>query len=466
MASKKLRLASEQNHIKVALIHPPPYVLNMPPLGMAYLASLLKKLGCPFKIFDLNVDYYYEHPEKRDFIKYRNSYLWCDQRDFERAKPVTEEIIDEWAARILKFKPDIVGISVNDHSFLVSNMLSDKIKKSNPKIKIIYGGAFCSPQSLSLRKTTDSVDAYVIGEGEETLAELLDNFEKTGELLPCRGVMTKKNGEIRDFGLREKPDVNAIPYPDFSELPMDKYLIKTTIPILFSRGCSFHCTFCSDCNMWGSNRMRNPKNIVGEMKRNIKKYGVNDFGCNDLIMNPNLKKFEELCEIIIRKKLQMKFSGQGRARNDMSDELLRKLKNAGFKQFCMGIESGSQKIVDCMKKGINLRETETLLKRMHEIGIKVYTLWMVGYPDENYFDFWKTIFFILRNRRNMSGISSVSTCNLHLESELFIKKDEYGIKIEEGGQWYKGNLNLKERRRREWLFRKILGPIVPFSENK
>ncbi len=461
-------LCERKKNLRIALVHPPPYLLNMPPLGIAYLASALKKFGFTFKVFDLNADYYYEHPEKRHFLQYYNSHLWCNEREFKKAQPITDQIMAEWGNRIISFNPDVVGISVNDHSFLVSNMLSDHLKSLNPNLKIIYGGPFSTLPSLSLRKTTDSVDAYVIGEGEETFKEMLENLEKNGSFVPCRGVAIKKRGKVIFYGERQKLNIDTIPFPDFSEFPLDKYFLKTTIPILLSRGCDFHCTFCSDCNVWENNRMRHPRNIIEEMASENKKSGIKDFGCNDLIINSDLKKIEELAELILIKKINITFSGQGRVRNDMSPELLMKLRKAGMIRLYIGLESGSQKILNSMRKGITLSETELFLEKLKAAGIESYGLWMIGYPGETILDFWKTVFFIIKNMKQMSAVASVSTCNLHLESDLFLNKEKYGIKLNKGdiGDWYVGKLDAKERQRRERIFKGILHHFIPFEENK
>jgi len=214
--------------------------------------------------------------------------------------------------------------------------------------------------------------------------------------------------------------------------------------------------------------MRHPRNIIEEMASENKKSGIKDFGCNDLIINSDLKKIEELAELILIKKINITFSGQGRVRNDMSPELLMKLRKAGMIRLYIGLESGSQKILNSMRKGITLSETELFLEKLKAAGIESYGLWMIGYPGETILDFWKTVFFIIKNMKQMSAVASVSTCNLHLESDLFLNKEKYGIKLNKGdiGDWYVGKLDAKERQRRERIFKGILHHFIPFEENK
>lgn len=484
--SKKAR---KRRKLVICLIHMPPFGIHMPPLGIPLLAAKLKADGHEVFAFDFNLDYYYSYLEKRQFLDYNKSFFWADKKKFLSNNLLDKETIEKWAKAVLEKKPDIIGLTVTDHSFLGANALSDRIKKECSNVLIVYGGPFCSRQLLEFRETTDSVDAYVFGEGEITFSEIASSVKKTGRIKPAKGILFKKNGNITDCGLREPCDIDSLPMPDFSILPLEKYSHRDVLPILekivlsglshlhlyshrdvlpilMSRGCNFCCTFCSDYVNWGHYRMRSPENILTEIERNIALYGVYEFHCNDLMFNGDLAKLEALADEIIKKGLDIRLFGQGRIRNDMKPELFRKLRKAGFYRITVGIESASQHVLDSMKKGFRIREAENFLAGAKKAGISVMTMWIVGFPTERWHDFFKTIWFIIKNRKNIDSISALTRCNLHLEAELFIKRDKYGIKFDKDGNWYNRNVNIKTRERREKMFRAIVPLFVPFRENQ
>jgi len=456
----------KEKNLVVALVHMPPYGIQMPPLGIACLAAKLKEDGHEAFAFDFNMDYFCSFPEKRQFIDYNKAFFWSDKKRFESANLINDKILDKWADAIIQKNPSLVGFSVTDHSCIVANALSDTLKRKSPKLLIIYGGPFCSGQSLQFRETTDSVDAYVVGEGEMILSEIASSVKKTGKIAPAKGILFKKNGKITDCGVREPCDINALPIPDFSVLPMDKYTRKDVMPILMSRGCNFHCAFCSDYVNWNHHRMRSPESIISEIERDIAIYGVHEFHCNDLAFDGDLNALEALADEIIRRDLKIRWFGQGRIRKDMSPELFKKLRKAGLYRITLGMESASQNVLNQMRKGYLIKDAEKFISDSKKAGIITMTMWMVGFPGETWLDFFKTISFIIRNRRNIDSISSLTKCNVHLESDLFINMEKYGINFDNDGNWYNKNLDIRTREKRERIFRAIVPLFVPFRENQ
>jgi radical SAM superfamily enzyme YgiQ (UPF0313 family) len=466
MKKIKIRKSSKAGkQIVICLVHMPPYGVKMPPLGIPYLTSKLRQNGHEVFAFDFNIDYYYSYPEKKHFLDFNNSFLWADKKPFLSNRLLEKETIEKWTKMILEKKPDIIGFTVTDHSFLGANAMSDLIKNECPNALIVYGGPFCSKQSLELRETTDSVDAYVFGEGEATLSEIADSVKKGKGITLAKGIIFKKEGKIIDSEPREPLNIDSLPLPDFSVLPMDKYTRKDVMSILMSRGCNFCCAFCSDHVYLGHHRMRSPESIIAEIEQDIALYGVHEFNCNDLMLNGNIAKLEALADKIIKKELNIRWYGQFRIRPDMRPELFRKLKKAGLQTITIGMESASQPVLDSMRKNFRIKDAEKFIANSHNAGITTMTMWMLGFPSEGWADFFKTIVFIIKNKTNISGVSNLSKCNMHLESELFINRDKYGIRFDNCGNWYNRHINIKTRERREKIFRKIVPHFVPFREN-
>jgi len=212
--------------------------------------------------------------------------------------------------------------------------------------------------------------------------------------------------------------------------------------------------------------MRSPESIISEIERDIAIYGVHEFHCNDLAFDGDLNALEALADEIIRRDLKIRWFGQGRIRKDMSPELFKKLRKAGLYRITLGMESASQNVLNQMRKGYLIKDAEKFISDSKKAGIITMTMWMVGFPGETWLDFFKTISFIIRNRRNIDSISSLTKCNVHLESDLFINMEKYGINFDNDGNWYNKNLDIRTREKRERIFRAIVPLFVPFRENQ
>ena len=161
-----------------------------------------------------------------------------------------------------------------------------------------------------------------------------------------------------------------------------KRLADTSLPIahvLFSRGCPYHCNFCANQNH--NIRYRSKENIKEELELLIKDYGIKGF----CVFDDNFLANKEKAMEIIREigKLDLKWSTLARVDN-VDLELLRELKNSGCIRIKYGVESGSQKMLDLMKKNITVDEIKKAFKLTKEVGIDTKALIMHGYPEEDF----------------------------------------------------------------------------------
>jgi len=421
--------------MKIALVFPPLYGVDLPPLGLAYVAGQLRADSHEVKVFCFNSRLYRERVEKRFLWDWENSNAWLDYDEIKKNFDI-ERILGQWVRDILDFTPDAVGFSVNTHSRLMADLLSREIKSEENRVKIIYGGPFCSEGLSGKENLSTSVDIYVKGEGERSASTIFKRLARQEPLTDIPGIIFKENGTFYDSGdYAPVVEIDEIPFPALDLFDFSDYDNTRDIPIIFSRGCNYYCRFCCDRPMWGRYRMRSAVNIVEEMKRHKIAFGRAAFKCNDLLVNGDLIELERLAELLIKENLNITWGGMARARADMNEGLVTKLKKAGCEYLTFGIESGSERILKFMGKP-GVKEGTIALRRTHNAGIKVNTLWLVGHPRETQFDLIKTMFFLFKNRRSIDEFVNVSPCYIPKNSLLHKQSENLGIAYDTTGNWY------------------------------
>jgi radical SAM superfamily enzyme YgiQ (UPF0313 family) len=458
--------------MKVALIQCPGWTVGTPPLGIAYLSAYLKNKGHEVISYDLNIEAYHSDP------KYR--WLWDVPRldwmkeSFDPCLFFRREI-DKWTNQILNSDASVIGFSTQTVSKLISLKIAKKVKQQDKTKTIIFGGPLCvrGPYLDPLLKE-DAIDAFVIGEGEETLLELVNTFEKKGKFSFTPGAILKDNGRVIDCGDRAPiMDLDSMPFPDYTDFTPKKYLQPYMVPILGSRGCISRCAFCSDHVFWKVYRCRSAKNIFDEMKLRFE-MGYTDFHFCDLTLNGNLRQFKLLCDLIINSELHehISWGGNLRCRQGMNFALIKKMKKAGFGGTNCGIESGSQTMLDRMNKGYDIKTIEQFLRNMHKAGIPVSINLLVGFPGENSKTIQETLDFLSRNREYINEIASISGLGLRPGSPVDTHYADYGIErkgIGERAPWQtkdKKNTSLwrLEQCHRIFVHAHSLGIKIGFSE--
>lgn len=419
--------------MNVALISAPLYGVDLPPLGLAYVAAKLLEDMHKVKIFCFNSQLYKENFSKKNLWDWSGSNLWLNLEEIKKNFPI-DTITNRWVKEILKMEPDIVGFSVNSHSAVISNLLADKIKKINNKLKIIFGGPYCS--ELSNINLNPNVDIYVKGEGEITASIILKKILFKEDFSCIQGIIFKENGSFKDTGNNNLiAPIDQLPFPALHLFDFNNYDNKRDIPILFSRGCNHYCRFCYDKPIWGRYRMRSAENIIEEIKKHKELFGRTSFKCNDLLINGDLNELERLASLIIKEDLKISWGGMARADMNMSEEFLKKLKNAGCTYLTFGIESGSNKLLKFMGKPLT-KEAIVTIRRTYRTGIKVNTLWMVGHPKESILDIIKTIIFLFRNRKFIGEFVNVSLCYIPRNSLLDKQSVHLRIEYDSQGNWF------------------------------
>ncbi len=282
---------------------------------------------------------------------------------------------------------DLAGISAFSTQYNAVKIFAECIHKK--EIPIVVGGPLATFSSkLTLENTF--VDICVIGEGEETIVDLINNINK---LQKVNGIGYKdKNKKIIYTTPRDyiKP-LDKLFMPAYELFDMEKYLnVKMSIggknqPIntrvmtyITSRGCPYHCRFCSK-NFKGY-RSFSAEKIIDEISYLKNRYKLDGIAFNDELFISNKNKIHEVATKL--KEMDLFWSGQARV-NLVNYELLKFMKENGCIGIGYGIESGSQKILDNMKKGITVPQIEKAVMDAMNLGLDIKVQLIFGYPGED-----------------------------------------------------------------------------------
>lgn len=349
------------------------------PFGIAYLAAYLLSKGEQVAVID-------SLSEGIDCIKKGKNKTKIGLSDKEIEK------------RIKDFNPDIVGItSMFTAFFQDAHALARLVKKINPHIKIVLGGAHASIHpELSMKDK--NIDIVVKGEGEETLWEIVKTLKNGKDCSRIAGIAVRKGNKVIVNPMRQPiENLDTLPFPAYNLFPLEAYFkVAKSSPFLMrprqfsvisSRGCPGDCSYCSIHSIWGHTwRGRSPKNVVEEMEFLIKNYGIKEFAFLDDSVACSRKRMEEICDEIIKRKLNIKWSTpNGISHWTLDEPLLDKMKASGCYRITFGIESGNLKTREFIgwKKNFSLDQVKKITKYANKIGLWTISTLIIGFPYED-----------------------------------------------------------------------------------
>ena len=291
--------------------------------------------------------------------------------------------VKEYSDYLKTYKPDIVGITAL--TFTVANALiaAREAKNAAPNTKICIGGihaTYYPHETLS----NEFVDFVFAGEGEEPFRMFLEAVLGGASLDDVPGLGYKENGRIILNAQSKVPyDVNDIEMPAHHLIDLKKYthiLGKGGVvcSIQATRGCPYGCLFCDIRKT--KFRQRSIENVMSEIKYLVSS-GVKDFFFADDTITVNKKWLIELCDAIVRENLGISFKISSRV-NTISIDMVTALKKAGCKRINFGVETGSQRLLEYLQKGIKLEQTTQAFKVCYEAGVDTFAYAMIGIPTE------------------------------------------------------------------------------------
>jgi radical SAM superfamily enzyme YgiQ (UPF0313 family) len=344
--------------MKICLISPPYNSavksvagVSSPPLGLAYIASVLRQ-SHEVKIVDSNI-------------------LNYTIRDVER--------------ELRSFNPDVVGITSVTPSIYEAYKVAETAKKVREDCIVILGGPHATFMPRQTMEECKYIDIIVRGEGEEATRELIENIEKGAPLSEVKGITFRERNEIIDTEPRSFiKNIDEIPFPSRDLLPMHLYKFNGVkyATMLTSRGCPFKCSFCSSSRLFGGIwRGRSPENVLEEMKIIHEEYSVRNIEFIDDTFTLNQERAEKICDGIIKQGWDVSWGASSRA-DTLSRRLAEKMKKAGCWIIYLGIESGSQKILDAIGKRITLEQVKKAVKILKDAGIQILGSFIIGFLQD------------------------------------------------------------------------------------
>lgn len=365
--------------MKILLINPPfeytiqscqPKILEegldfLPPLGLMYLAGYLEKeTDNHIEILDTQVEQL-SYDEIKEEIKKRN--------------------------------PDIVGITAMTFTLVDVIKTAKVAREVNSNIKVILGG----PHVIIYPEETmniPEIDFLILGEGETTIKQLLENINNPDKLEQIKGIVFRKNEKIINTGIADfMENLDSLPFPARHLTPYKKYfsVVSSNMPVttmFTSRGCPYKCLFCDRPTFGKFFRARSAKSVVDEIEK-CQKMGIKEIFIYDDTFGVDRHRVLDICSEITRRNLKIAWDIRTRV-NTVDEEILKALKKAGCQRIHYGVEAGTQKILNVLRKGITLEQAEQAFKLTKKVGIQTAGYFMIGSPTETKKDMLETIKFM------------------------------------------------------------------------
>jgi magnesium-protoporphyrin IX monomethyl ester (oxidative) cyclase len=323
----------------------------------------------------------------------------------------------EISARIKQWSPDLVVITVPFSGWSKTAFdVASAAKSVNKYVTTVLIGLHPSARPVDCLMHPN-IDFVVIGEPEQTVFELVSVLEqgKVEDLKKVRGIAFIKNGKTIVTPPRPAiQDLDSLPFPARHLLPMETYFAavkenpvrgeirKPWAAMITSRGCPYNCVFCTIHTVMGKKwRARSPENVVDEIEQLVCTYHIKQIDFSDENMTLDKKRMEAICDLVVKKGLDIEWYAPNGVRADTLDEnLLIKMKESGCKKIRVAPESGVQRVVDqIIKKNLNLKEVEKAVVLCKKVGIKVGCFFVIGLIGETKEDIEETINYAYKLRR-------------------------------------------------------------------
>ena len=378
MVGRISRLTSENK--KIAFVNPPLTAQErygkfrnggdfIPPYGLTHLAASVRQMGWEPAIVDA---------------------------------PALGLDCSEAAKAALDGGARVIGITAATMSIFNAHDLAKAIKLQNPKATVIIGGPHVTALPDDTLQRFPSFDFAVVGEGDLTITELLPALEDGSGLEDVSGITYRRNGAIEVTATRGLvPDLDTLPMPAWDLLPdlatyyrpsIMGYVRLPANSIVLSRGCPFHCTFCSAAVFGNTIRAYSAEYAFEMMAEMSRRYGIRELEIRDENFLVKRKRMQDLCERLRSSGLDLTWSCNARV-DAIDREILQVMRDAGCWQIAFGIESGDQGILDLEQKSVTLDEIRKAVRMTAEAGIQARGFFMLGHPGETEETLRKTVEF-------------------------------------------------------------------------
>ena len=440
--------------VDLLLVISPPFLPETPHLGVAHLTEYLESKGINVEVYDFSLEVYHRLPEGERYLWNTESYReWSNMAFVKRFWQRHAAVIHACTEEMLALNPVAIGFSVRLFNCLSTMRAIEQIRARRSNITIITGGTdFYSLERQGRQEVRmygfsvfddekrgnlfkhwlKMIDLIVIGEGEETMLEVMSRLSRGQDLSGIPGTARFRRGQHEVNPLRPLvKDLDSLPFPTYAHFDLKRYT-GDTLMMLTSRGCKNQCTFCVERHVWRNRlRSRSPDHVAAEMQYHKKHNKVDFIKAADQALNSSVPRLGKICERLADQQTNIGWGGSVIVNPQMDRPFLRLCKRVGAHTFTFGIESGSPRILQMMRKPFNLDEAEKNLRDCRHEDIHTRINLIIGFPGETEDDFQQSLGFITRNHYNISSINLLRTCLLYHDTDLAKHPEHFNLDREE-----------------------------------
>jgi anaerobic magnesium-protoporphyrin IX monomethyl ester cyclase len=381
------------------------------PVGLALVASYLESRGITVRMLDLAVQSNWKDALRKEMEEH---------------------------------PPTVVGVSFQITQHEEASQVARFVKQNDASAKVLFGGSYASSAPGYCIRNPD-VDVVCCAEGELTTFDLLRAFENGQPLDSVEGIVFRReDGHVVQTPPRPLiEDLDKMPMPAYHLLDLEPYICaehtsdftgkkRRCMELITSRGCPYHCIYCH--SFFGKKfRGRSPELVVNEISMLHEKYAVSEFVIWDDTFTMDIQRAKDICGLIIRSGMKITLQLRGGVRAEqMDEELMAKLKDAGAETMCVGIESAVWRIQKLIKKNLKIKKVEELLELARKYRITTIGLMMLGFPGESIAEIKESIRWAHSSQLDYTFFSIVTP---------FPSTELYDMAVREG--YYSGSDDLK-----------------------
>jgi len=329
-------------------------------------------------------------------------------------------------------RTQVVGLScMFSQEWLQTRQLARHLRERFPSIPIVGGGEHVTALPEWSLADCDALDVCVLGEGEETMLELVEAIAAGRPPGTVAGTVVRDGAITRRAPPRARiRKIDNIPLPAWDLVPLRSYLDHgfgfgvnrgRSMPMLATRGCPYQCTFCSNPEMWTTRWVaREPRRVLEEMEKYLQEYAVDNFDFYDLTAIVKRAWIVEFCELVIASGLRFTWQLPSGTRSEAIDaEVSRLLYASGCRNLSYAPESGSKAMLRKIKKRVDLENMKVSMRSAVRSGLNVKANIIVGLPDETHREVRETLRFVVQMAVLGVHDMSISPFSPYPGSELF-----------------------------------------------
>lgn len=345
---------------------------------------------------------------------------------------------DEIMRQLREFAPDVVGLYSTTFGWDKAELTAEAVKKFDKNIFVFAGGPYpVAVKGRCLEEGGRAIDAIVTGEGEFTSAEMVERLQSGGSLHGVEGLAFRENGTVVENPPRPLiEDLDSLPFPARELLgdamsyvpPPATYRRKPVAVMITSRGCNRRCIFCFQIDKTRKSgiRYRSVENVIAEIEH-VLAQGYREIKFIDDTLAADYDRAMTLAREIKRRGLDFTWFASACV-NQVDKPLLRAFKEAGCWAILFGAESGVQKNLNAIRKGITLEQTRRAVKAAKEAGLMVLTPFLFGLPEETFEEGLKTIEFACELDPDVANFHALTPFP---GTELYENLEKYGTVSDE-----------------------------------